>query len=115
MSAPTPRRSFPLLRRRFRYALPYRRTLLFAVVMTIVLAAITPLRPLLIQYSVDKCIATGWLQGLIRISVIQLGVLLLETGLRFWFLYRINWLGQTVVNDLRKSVFHKILFQDIAY
>ncbi len=104
-----------LLKRLFSYALPYKRTFVFAVVMTVMLAAITPLRPWLIQQSVDKYIATGWLAGLIRISIIQLVVLLLETGLRFWFLYRINWLGQTVVNDLRKSVFRKILFQDVAY
>ncbi len=115
MSAPKPTFSLALLRRLFAYAQPYRRTLIFAVVMTTVLAAITPLRPYLIQQSVDKYIAAGWLEGLITISAIQLGVLLLETGLRFWFLYRINWLGQTVVNDLRKSVFRKILFQDVAY
>lgn len=104
-----------LLKRLFAYALPYRRTLIFSVIMTVVLAAITPLRPYLIQLSVDKYITAGWLEGLIRISVIQLGVLLLETGLRFWFLYRMAWLGQTVVNDLRKGVFNKILFQDVAY
>ncbi|MBS1616391.1 MAG: ABC transporter ATP-binding protein [Bacteroidetes bacterium] len=83
--------------------------------MAIVLAGITPLRPWLIQLSVDKYIANAWLQGLIWICVVQLGVLLLESVLRFWFLYRINWLGQTVVNDLRKNVFQKILFQDVAY
>lgn len=115
MSTSTPKFSFSLLRRLFSYARPYRGTLIFAMVMTVVLAAITPLRPYLIQQSVDKYINTGLLQGLILISGIQLGVLLLETGLRFWFLYRMAWLGQTVVNDLRKSVFHKILFQNVAY
>src|SRR5688572_22532348 len=90
-----------LLKRLFAYTRPYRGTLIFSVVMTVVLAAITPVRPWLIQLSVDKYIAAGWLEGLIQISIIQLVVLLLESGLRFWFLYRINWLGQTVVNDLR--------------
>lgn len=83
--------------------------------MAIVLAGITPLRPWLIQLSVDKYIANAWLQGLIWICGVQLIVLLLESVLRFWFLYRINWLGQTVVNDLRKNVFQKILFQDVSY
>lgn len=83
--------------------------------MSLALAALTPLRPWLIQVSVDKYITAGLLQGLIQITLIQLGALLLESGLRFWFLYRINWLGQTVVNDLRKDVFRKIIFQDVAY
>jgi len=104
-----------LLKRLLAYALPHRRTLVFSIVMTIVLAALTPLRPYLIQLSVDKYISTGWLEGLIIISAIQLGVLILETGLRFWFLFRMGWLGQTVVNDLRKAVFQKILYQDVAY
>jgi len=104
-----------LLKRLFSYALPYKGTLSFSMVMTIILAAITPIRPYLIQLSVDKYISHNLLQGLIRISEWQIGLLLIESGLRFWFLYRINWLGQTVVNDLRKNVFRKILFQDISY
>ncbi len=116
LSAPSiPKFSVSHLRRLFTYALPYRRTLIFSMIMTVVLAALTPLRPYLIQQSVDKYIANKWLQGLITISAIQLGVLLLESGLRFWFLYRTSWLGQTVVNDIRKGVFQKILYQDVAF
>ena len=55
------------------------------------------------------------LKGLIIISVLQLGILLAESFLRFWFMYRINWLGQTVVNDIRMAVFKKIIYQDVAY
>lgn len=55
------------------------------------------------------------MEGLIWITVIQLGLLLVESLLRFAFMYIINWLGQTVVKDMRKKVFHKILYQDIAY
>lgn len=104
-----------LLKRLFSYAAPYRRTLALSVTLCIILAGLAPLRPYLIQVSVDKYINGRYLEGLIWISVIQLGALLLETGLRFWFLYRINWLGQSVVNDLRKKVFNKILFQNISY
>jgi ATP-binding cassette, subfamily B, multidrug efflux pump len=106
---------FSLLGRLFSYAKPYRGSFIFSVVMSVVLAILSPLRPYLIQISVDKYISGHLLQGLIYISVIQLAVLLLESGLRFWFLYRINWLGQTVVNDIRKNVFRKILFQNISY
>lgn len=105
----------PLLKRLITFTHPYRGTLLFSVVMALILAVLSPLRPYLIQVSVDTYIKGRWLEGLIWISVIQLGVLLLESGLRFWFLYRINWLGQTVVNDMRRSVFRKIIYQNIGY
>ncbi len=104
-----------LLRRIFSFAAPYKRSLYISMAMSVVLAAMSPLRPYLIQLSVDKYIANQMLQMLINISIIQLVILLLENGLRFWFLYRINWLGQTVINDMRKSVFKKILFQNIGY
>ncbi len=83
--------------------------------LSVIVAALSPVRPYLIQLSVDKYIGNRLLEGLIWISVIQLGVLLVETIIRFWFLYKINWLGQTVVNDMRKSVFKKIIFQDVSF
>jgi len=104
-----------LLGRIFSFASPYKGGLYAAVVMCVVLAGLSPLRPYLIQLSVDKYVSNDLLRGLIMISVVHFGVLLIENLLRFWFMYRINWIGQTVVNDLRKAVFKKILFQDIAY
>ena len=49
------------------------------------------------------------------ISIAQFGIVIIESFLRFWFTYRTNWLGQTVVNDIRKAVFKKILFQNISF
>ncbi|MEZ5018344.1 MAG: ABC transporter ATP-binding protein [Flavipsychrobacter sp.] len=86
-----------------------------SITLSIVLAALAPLRPYLIQLSIDKYINNKLLEGLIWVSVIQLGVLLIESLIRFVFMYRINWLGQTTVNDMRKTVFKKILNQNIAY
>ncbi len=53
--------------------------------------------------------------GLIWISVFHFGILILESVLRFWFTYRTNWLGQTVIKDLRNYVFEKIIHQDLAF
>lgn len=104
-----------LLKRIFSFTKPYRRTLYFSITMSIILAVLAPLRPRLIQLSVDKYINNKLVEGLIWICVIQLGVLLIESLLRFWFMYRINWLGQTVVNDIRKSVFKKVIYQNIGF
>ncbi len=97
-----------VLKRLFSHTRYYRKTLYLSIVLSVVLAIITPLRPYLIQLSVDKYIKNQWLQGLIWISAVQLGILLLETLLRFIFVYRISWMGQNVVNDIRKEVFRKI-------
>jgi ATP-binding cassette subfamily B protein len=104
-----------LLRRIFSFTGPYKRTLYFSMTLAVILAAIAPVRPWLIQLSVDKYIHNKWMQGLITITVIQLSMLLVETLIRFLFLYRTNWMGQTAVNDMRRAVFKKILFQNVSY
>lgn len=104
-----------LLRRLLHFAAPYRGTLLLAVFLSLTLAALSPLRPYLIQQSVDVYIFRGEWIGLIWICVLQFVVLLIESGLRFWFLYRTNWLGQTVVDDMRKKVFDKVIHQNTGY
>lgn len=103
------------LRRIFSYTNAYRRTFYAAMILSVILALLSPLRPYLIQQSVDVYIKNQWLKGLILISAAQLGLLLIETVLRFIFSYRISWMGQSVVNDLRKQVFSKILFQNISF
>lgn len=104
-----------LLGRIFSFTRPYKATLFLTVFLSVAIAGLAPLRPYLIRISVDKYINQQLLEGLIWICVIQLGVLLVESLLRFVFMYRINWLGQTVVNDLRKTVFKKIINQNIGY
>jgi ATP-binding cassette subfamily B protein len=104
-----------LLKRIFSFTRPYSRTLYLVMMLGVVLALIAPLRPYLIKMSVDKYISNNLIQGLIWISVIQFGLLIVESALRFLFSYRANWLGQTVVNDMRNSVFRKVLFQNISF
>lgn len=103
------------LRKLFAFTAPYKGTLYFSIVMSVLLAALSPVRPYLIQLSVDQYISNYLWEGLMWICVLHFAVLVVESLLRFWFLYRINWLGQTVVNDIRKKVFHKVLHQNISY
>lgn len=106
---------FTLLRRLFSYTNPYRGSFYTSVFLSIILAASAPVRPYLIKVSVDKYIANALWEGLIWITIIQLIILIAESLLRFWFLYIINWLGQNVVKDIRKKVFKKVTYQDVAY
>ena len=46
---------------------------------------------------------------LILITIIQIGMLLVESALSFYFRFLTSWLGQTVVKDLRVTVYKKVL------
>lgn len=98
-----------LLKRVLQFTQPYKKIFVWSIVLAIVLAAFTPVRPRLIQLTVDKFIAGKNYDWLIYITVIQIAFLFLETGLRFYFSYITTWLGQAVVKDMRVKVFGKVL------
>ena len=98
-----------LLKKIFRFAAPYKKILYISVFLSIALAIISPLRPFLIQYTVNNFIKDRDTHWLILITIIQIGMLLFETGLRFYFTYITAWLGQSVIKDLRVFVYRKVL------
>ncbi|HEX4956588.1 MAG TPA: ABC transporter ATP-binding protein, partial [Lacibacter sp.] len=100
---------FSLLKRILAYAAPYKKRYHASIVLAIVLAVMSPLRPWLINKTVNEYIQNNVAQMVIVITIIQIGIIIIETGLRFLFSYFTAWLGQTVVKDLRTQVFHKIL------
>jgi len=100
---------FALLRRVFHYAAPYKKKFYFSVVLAIVLAVTTPIRPILIQITVDRYITHSIAGMLINITLIQIGLIVVETALRFLFSFTTAWLGQSVVRDMRVAVYKKTL------
>lgn len=104
-----------LLLRILSFGKPYQSKLWLSISLSIILAVLTPFRPYLIQYTIDHYIENKLLQGLIYIAIIQFGLLLLETALRFIFSFVTSWLGQTVVNDIRRKVHEKVIYQNLSY
>jgi len=110
---------FSQLRRVFAYASPYKSRLYLSVFLSILLAVLAPLRPFLIQLTINDYIRKGAAPGLsikekmealiIWMTVLQIGLLLIETVARFYFSFITAWLGQTVVRDLRVDVYKKVL------
>ncbi|HEV2479291.1 MAG TPA: ABC transporter ATP-binding protein [Puia sp.] len=110
---------FSLLGRVFRYAAPYKNRLYGSIALSILLAVLAPLRPWLIQVTINSYIRRGMStqlsvkdameQAIIWITILQIGLLLIETAARFYFAFMTAWLGQTVVRDLRVDVYKKVI------
>lgn len=98
-----------VLKKVFSFAAPYKGKIYLSIAISIVLAILSPLRPYLIQYTVNHFIKDKDTYWLVMITIIQIGMLLVETGLRFYFGFITSWLGQNVVNDLRVKVYKKVL------
>ena len=103
-----------LLRRVFQYASPYKSRFYLSVALALILAGFSPVRPLLINYTLKKVnIEDGnvpvLMDFLLTITIIQIVFLFIETATKFIFTYTTSWLGHKVVKDIRVKVFEKIL------
>jgi ATP-binding cassette subfamily B protein len=95
----------PLIRRVLRYTLPYKARFRMTAFLTVFLALLSPVRPWLIQYTVDHFVLTPNLSMLLLFCGIMLGILLLETVVQYYQSYLSGWLGQTVIRDIRIQLF----------
>jgi len=115
---------FSQLRRVLQYTTPYKKWFYGSITLSILLAVISPLRPFLIQFTVNQYIRGGldadlsirdrMIQLIIYITILQIGILLVETILRFYFSFITAWLGQTVVKDLRISIYKRVLSLNLS-
>jgi len=97
-----------ILARVLKYVRPYKGRFMATGVLTLILAALSPIRPLLIQYAFDNYIVIPDPHGLLVITIITIGVLLLEALAYYFYTYSANWLGQTVISDLRQELYAHI-------
>lgn len=113
-TAPTGSRR-TILRRLTQLVGPYRRTFAVAVVLTLAGSLLNPLRPYLFQYTIDNPIAKGDVASVRWWIILITGTVLLQAVLQYYQTWTTNWLGQSIMNDLRRQVFAKILGQRIQY
>ncbi len=98
-----------LLRRVFRFTGPYRSIFWTALALTILLALLGPVRPLLTQYILDHYLGQGNAQGLLNMSLLMVFVLVVQSIVQYFHTWSTNELGQKVIRDLRNTLFEKML------
>src|SRR4051812_5490365 len=97
--------SFALLKRVLSYAKPYTVMFVFAAIVSIVFAFVSPIRPWLTQYTLDHFIVKPDKKMLFTMTLVMVGILLFETLLQFLNEYLAGWLGQTIIRDMRTKLF----------
>ncbi|MFI5170758.1 MAG: ABC transporter ATP-binding protein [Chitinophagales bacterium] len=106
---------YKIFRRLMKYAGPFKKQFYISTLLAIILSVLVPLRPYLVGISVDNYILDHDINGLIIISLVSLFVLLSESILKYFFLYITNWLGQSVVKNLRVKVFNHFMGLKLSY
>jgi ATP-binding cassette subfamily B multidrug efflux pump len=106
-----------LLRRVYALAKPYQSKVYIAIFLTVLASFLGPIRPYLIQYTVDRYISVNDAKGLMLMCLLLGGILILQSGIQVWSTVLTNYLGQNVIKDLRLKIFDyltglKLLFYD---
>ena len=94
---------------------PYRRRFAWTGAMVILLSSLVWIRPALIRQAVDVHIATGDLEGLLRVFLMVVGVLVVEALVQYRVTYLANWVAQSVSLDLRAKLYRHVSHFRLKY
>ena len=104
-----------LLSRVLSFVKPYKAIFLISVFFSITLGVLSIARPIIIEYTVDNFIIGRDPEMLLKYTLIMIGLLLLESIFQFLFMYAANWIGQSVIKDIREELYKKILSFRLKY
>ena len=100
---------FHLIVRIIKLAKPHKSIAFFAFLLTILATLLAPVRPMLVQHTLDYPIADKDVEGITTFSIFILIHLIFNSVVIFGNTYVSNLLGQKVIKDLRMKVYKHIL------
>lgn len=102
-----------LIARLLKYLLKYKRRFIITMVAVVAVSLTGLLPPYLLKVVVDSYVANGDLAGLTFISIILVGVYLVNWISDYQRTYHMSWMGQNMVNELRKQLFSHL--QELSF
>ncbi len=94
-----------LMRRLLKYVAPIRRHMVLGVLLLLISSGLAVLGPILTKKGIDDYIAHSDKPGLVRMSLLYFGVLLLGFICNYARTVLMKWIGQRVMLDLRLEIF----------
>lgn len=94
-----------LMKRLLRYLWPYKGVVLISLLILLLQAGAELAGPYIIKIAIDREIAAGDYTGLFSLSLLFLGVLLVQAAAAYGYRYITSWLGQKIMYDIRLQLF----------
>ena len=94
---------------------PYRGVFIAVALFAVLSSIFSTAQPYLIKVAIDSYITPKDYEGLVRIVYILIALLCAEVTMQFLFSYYSNWLGQTVIRDVREKLFAHLLRFKMRY
>ncbi|MCS6808501.1 MAG: ABC transporter ATP-binding protein [Bacteroidota bacterium] len=99
---------FALLNRLLEFLRPHKVLVAGVIVLTIIVAALGPIRPKLSQYSVDTYIATHDQRGLYGMIAVIMVILIVQGILQYFLTNLMQYIGQMTIFDVRMQLFRRL-------
>lgn len=97
-----------LMRRLLQYVKPYKKYVVGAIMLNIIVAALGPLRPYLTKIAFDDNIKNKDFDGLLIICALLLFSLMLQAIIQYFLTFYTELMGQKIVYDLRIQLFSHV-------
>jgi len=94
-----------LMKRLLSYIKPYKKYVIFAILLNTLVAALGPVRPYLTKLAVDDHIVNKNYEGLLNVTILLFGSLVLQAVIQYFLTYYTQYLGQATIYDLRVQLF----------
>jgi ATP-binding cassette subfamily B protein len=98
-----------VLNRLMKFVSPYKGRFILVIVLTLILGVLAPTRPILIQYTLDHDVAFGKYDAMVRMMVILMVLLVINSIAQYFHTYISGWLGQQVIRDIRMKLYQHII------
>ncbi|MGF1636187.1 MAG: ABC transporter ATP-binding protein [Cyclobacteriaceae bacterium] len=100
---------FKILRRLYKYVRPYRLQFNILVLLTFLMAVLAPTRPYIVSFAIDDYVSIGDFQGLVNMTILLIGLLILQGIVQYFHTYLSGWLGQFIIKDIRVRLYRHLL------
>lgn len=97
-----------LMKRLLGFVKPYKKYVVFAIVLNLVVAGLGPVRPVLIKIAIDDHIMNKDFDGLLLISLLLFGTLIFQAFIQYFLTYFTQLMGQKIIYDLRVKLFKHV-------
>jgi len=87
------------------FVTPYKGKFYFLIFLTFAIGVLTPIRPLLVQWTLDTDVAAGDYGGMLQMMIILLVLLLVQSVAQYVHTYISGWMGQQVIRDIRTKLY----------
>ncbi|HNP18442.1 MAG TPA: ABC transporter ATP-binding protein [Fulvivirga sp.] len=98
-----------VLKRLMHFVKPYKGRFYILILLTVLLGVTAPLRPYLIQLTLDNDVAKGDYPGLVNMILFLIGLLFLQAIIQYLHTYMSGWLGQYIIRDIRTKLYSHLV------